>query len=166
MILAFYNFVRTADDIADHAELPSVPGLVGVLAVLRRLGGLGVKIVSPLVGRYATSMEMAGMSVTFCKLDEECQNLLKAAMSELGLSARASLRAERNSEFPPVVNRRRIPVRPNSPIESPFLRISWGANSFPSEHSVPSCWRRRSPCVRHFLAAALLQKGEGRVSLQ
>ena len=44
----------------------------------RRLGELGVKIVSPLVGRYATSMEMAGISVTFCKLDEELETLLLA----------------------------------------------------------------------------------------
>ncbi len=46
--------------------------------VARRLGGFGVKIVSPLVGRYATSMEMAGMSVTFCKLDEDLEALLLA----------------------------------------------------------------------------------------
>ena len=46
--------------------------------VERRLKGLGVTIVAPLVGRYATSMEMAGMSVTFCKLDEELEQLLLA----------------------------------------------------------------------------------------
>ena len=46
--------------------------------VARRLGELDVKIVSPWVGRYATSMEMAGMSVTFCKLDEELETLLLA----------------------------------------------------------------------------------------
>ena len=32
----------------------------------------------PLVGRYATSMEMAGVSFTFCKLDDELESLLKA----------------------------------------------------------------------------------------
>lgn len=46
--------------------------------VARKLAGLGVEIVMPLVGRYATSMEMAGMSLTFCKLDEELEALLKA----------------------------------------------------------------------------------------
>jgi dihydroxyacetone kinase-like protein len=46
--------------------------------VSRRLADLGVGIVSPLVGRYATSMEMAGMSVTFCKLDAELDALLAA----------------------------------------------------------------------------------------
>jgi len=44
----------------------------------KRLEELGVEIVMPLVGRYATSMEMAGMSLTFCKLDEELESLLKA----------------------------------------------------------------------------------------
>lgn len=42
------------------------------------LSGRGVKIISPLVGRYATSMEMAGMSISFCKLDDELETLLKA----------------------------------------------------------------------------------------
>ncbi|WP_316980073.1 dihydroxyacetone kinase subunit DhaK [Shumkonia mesophila] len=46
--------------------------------VKRRLDDLGVKIVMPLVGRYATSMEMAGVSFTFCKLDEELERYLKA----------------------------------------------------------------------------------------
>ncbi len=46
--------------------------------VQRRLSGLGATIVAPLVGRYATSMEMAGMSITFCKLDSELEALLKA----------------------------------------------------------------------------------------
>jgi dihydroxyacetone kinase-like protein len=46
--------------------------------VVKRLMELGVEIVMPLVGRYATSMEMTGMSLTFCKLDEELESLLKA----------------------------------------------------------------------------------------
>jgi phosphoenolpyruvate---glycerone phosphotransferase subunit DhaK len=46
--------------------------------VARRLAALGVTIVAPLVGRYATSMEMTGMSVTFCKLDAELETLLLA----------------------------------------------------------------------------------------
>jgi dihydroxyacetone kinase-like protein len=46
--------------------------------VARKLTGLGVGIVMPLVGRYATSMEMAGMSLTICKLDAVLEALLKA----------------------------------------------------------------------------------------
>jgi len=43
-----------------------------------RLDDLGVEIVAPLVGRYATSMEMSGISFTFCKLDGELDGYLKA----------------------------------------------------------------------------------------
>jgi dihydroxyacetone kinase-like protein len=46
--------------------------------VARQLARSGVEIVMPLVGRYATSMEMTGMSLTFCKLDAELETLLKA----------------------------------------------------------------------------------------
>jgi phosphoenolpyruvate---glycerone phosphotransferase subunit DhaK len=42
-----------------------------------RLDARGVDIVMPLVGRYATSMEMAGISFTFCSLDEELERYLK-----------------------------------------------------------------------------------------
>ena len=43
-----------------------------------RLADQGVEIVMPLVGRYATSMEMTGATMTLCKLDEELERLLKA----------------------------------------------------------------------------------------
>src|ERR1035437_2339143 len=46
--------------------------------VAKRLQELGVTVVAPLVGRYATSMEMAGMSITLCKLDAELEKLLLA----------------------------------------------------------------------------------------
>jgi dihydroxyacetone kinase-like protein len=46
--------------------------------VAKKLAALGAEIVMPLVGRYATSMEMAGMSLTFCRLDAELEALLKA----------------------------------------------------------------------------------------
>lgn len=46
--------------------------------VARILQGLGVEIVMPLVGRYATSMEMSGLSITVCKLDAELEALLQA----------------------------------------------------------------------------------------
>ena len=44
----------------------------------RRLAELGVTIVAPLVGRYATSMEMTGATLTICRLDGELERLLKA----------------------------------------------------------------------------------------
>ena len=43
-----------------------------------RLQEIGASIVMPLVGRYATSMEMTGCSMTFCHLDDELEKLLKA----------------------------------------------------------------------------------------
>lgn len=46
--------------------------------VKARLEGTGATIVMPLVGRYACSMEMAGVSFTVCKLDEELESLLQA----------------------------------------------------------------------------------------
>ncbi len=39
---------------------------------------IGVEIVMPLVGRYATSMEMTGATLTLCRLDDELEALLKA----------------------------------------------------------------------------------------
>lgn len=44
-------------------------------------GDAGVDIVMPLVGRYATSMEMTGATMTMCKLDDELEALLKAPAS-------------------------------------------------------------------------------------
>jgi dihydroxyacetone kinase-like protein len=46
--------------------------------VARELAARGAEIVMPLVGRYATSMEMAGVSITFCVLDGELESLLRA----------------------------------------------------------------------------------------
>jgi dihydroxyacetone kinase-like protein len=46
--------------------------------VAARIASVGARIVMPLVGRYATSMEMAGASITLCKLDEELEKLLHA----------------------------------------------------------------------------------------
>jgi dihydroxyacetone kinase-like protein len=47
-------------------------------SVKARLEGAGAAIVMPLVGRYATSMEMAGVSFTLCKLDDELEGFLRA----------------------------------------------------------------------------------------
>ncbi|MEM8821962.1 MAG: dihydroxyacetone kinase subunit DhaK, partial [Pseudomonadota bacterium] len=46
--------------------------------VKARLETAGATIVMPLVGRYATSMEMAGVSFTLCKLDDGLEALLNA----------------------------------------------------------------------------------------
>ena len=47
-------------------------------AAHRMLADRGVSIVKPLVGRYATSMEMAGASITLLRLDAELEALLMA----------------------------------------------------------------------------------------
>jgi len=47
-------------------------------AASKILGDMGVEIVQPLVGNYATSMEMAGASITLMKLDSELETLLAA----------------------------------------------------------------------------------------
>lgn len=49
--------------------------------VAKVLGDKGVMPVMPLVGRYATSMEMAGASLTLMPLDGELERLLKAPAS-------------------------------------------------------------------------------------
>jgi dihydroxyacetone kinase-like protein len=46
--------------------------------IAQKVTAMGVAIIAPLVGRYATSMEMAGMSLTFLKLDSELEKLLTA----------------------------------------------------------------------------------------
>ncbi len=94
--------LRTADEIANEmmdrllADMPLASGdrvsiLVNSLGatppeelyilyriVKQRLDKAGATIVMPLVGRYATSMEMSGISFTLCKLDDELETLLKA----------------------------------------------------------------------------------------
>lgn len=46
--------------------------------IASRLADMRVEIVQPLTGRYATSMEMAGASLTLFRLDQELENLLSA----------------------------------------------------------------------------------------
>ncbi len=94
--------IRPADTIADEMierlvdDQPLAPGdrisiLVNSLGATpaeelyilyrharKRLDALGVEIVMPLVGRYATSMEMTGATITIIKLDEELERLLRA----------------------------------------------------------------------------------------
>lgn len=52
-----------------------------IRGVQRAIDGAGAAIVMPLVGRYATSMEMTGVTMTLCKLDGELEALLKAPAS-------------------------------------------------------------------------------------
>ena len=53
-----------------------------LLIIYRRISevltGQGVKLVMPHIGEFATSMEMAGLSVTIFKLDQELEALLRA----------------------------------------------------------------------------------------
>ena len=94
--------LRRADEIAAEmcdlllADMPLGPGdrvspLVNSLGatppeelyilyrvVAQRLHDAGATIVMPLVGRYATSMEMTGASLTFCRLDDDLERLLRA----------------------------------------------------------------------------------------
>lgn len=46
-----------------------------------KLGEAGIQIIKPLVGHFATSMEMAGVSVSLCFADSEIQTLLSAPAS-------------------------------------------------------------------------------------
>lgn len=46
--------------------------------VRQRFDAIGATIVMPLVGRYATSMEMTGATITTIALDEELERLLRA----------------------------------------------------------------------------------------
>jgi dihydroxyacetone kinase-like protein len=46
--------------------------------VAKGLAERGIAIVMPRVGRYATSMEMAGVSLSLCRLDDELESLLCA----------------------------------------------------------------------------------------
>lgn len=50
-------------------------------AVHKRLEEMGVSVFMPHIGEFATSMEMAGLSVTVFKLDEQLKNLMQAPAS-------------------------------------------------------------------------------------
>lgn len=94
--------MKTADEIADMildrliADMPLSEGdeisvmvnglgatpleeqLIVYRRIHERLTGMGVSIVMPHVGEFATSMEMAGLSITLFKLDEQLKELLQA----------------------------------------------------------------------------------------
>jgi dihydroxyacetone kinase-like protein len=46
--------------------------------VAKVLGDKGISIVMPLIGRYVTSMEMIGASISVFRLDQQLETLLKA----------------------------------------------------------------------------------------
>lgn len=94
--------VKTAHDLAEEAletilrDMPLAPGQeVAVLVnglgatsleelyilygeVARLLEDKGIKVCRSFVGEYATSMEMAGASISLCRVDEELKDLLDA----------------------------------------------------------------------------------------
>jgi dihydroxyacetone kinase-like protein len=49
--------------------------------VASRLSAAGAEEVLPMVGHYATSMEMTGLSVSLCFLDDEIESLLRKPVS-------------------------------------------------------------------------------------
>lgn len=55
---------------------PSEEQFIVFRKVSQLLNEMGVKVFMPHIGEYATSMEMAGLSVTIFKLDEELKSLL------------------------------------------------------------------------------------------
>ncbi|GAB6276617.1 MAG: dihydroxyacetone kinase subunit DhaK [Rectinema sp.] len=55
--------------------------LIVFRAVHKKLEAIGVAIFMPHVGEFATSMEMAGLSITLIKLDNELKELLSAPAS-------------------------------------------------------------------------------------
>lgn len=57
---------------------PMEEQLIVYRRVHRLLKDMGVSVVMPHIGEYATSMEMAGLSVTIFKLDAELKELLQA----------------------------------------------------------------------------------------
>ena len=55
--------------------------LIVYRAVCKRLQGKDVRVFMPHIGEFATSMEMAGCSVTVFKLDGELKEFLRAPAS-------------------------------------------------------------------------------------
>ena len=55
--------------------------LIVYRAVHKQLAEMGVSVVMPHVGEFATSMEMAGLSVSIFKLDTELKEYLLAPAS-------------------------------------------------------------------------------------
>jgi len=81
LLLSELNFARgdkTAVLVNSLGATPHEELFIVYRRVAKKLESLGVQVVMPLVGRYATSMEMTGMSLTLMPLDSELENLLLA----------------------------------------------------------------------------------------
>ena len=71
--LALENGARVAVLVNSLGATPSEELFILFDRIADRLEERGVTIISPLVGRYAASMEMAGASLTVLALDEELE---------------------------------------------------------------------------------------------
>lgn len=81
LLLPELNFARgdkTAVLVNSLGATPHEELFIVYRRVAKKLENLGVQVVMPLVGRYATSMEMTGFSLTLMPLDSELENLLLA----------------------------------------------------------------------------------------
>ena len=81
LLLPELNFTRgdkTAVLVNSLGATPHEELFIVYRRVAKKLESLGVQVVMPLVGRYATSMEMTGLSLTLMPLDSELENLLLA----------------------------------------------------------------------------------------
>ena len=56
--------------------------------IRKRLKAHGLKVTRSLVGRYCTSLDMAGVSISLMHLDDELADLLDAPCSSVALSRR------------------------------------------------------------------------------
>jgi dihydroxyacetone kinase-like protein len=76
--LNFSKGDRTAVLVNSLGATPHEELFIVYRRVAEVLGARGINIVMPLIGRYATSMEMTGMSLTLMPLDDELESLLQA----------------------------------------------------------------------------------------
>ena len=70
--------IDTADNVIDEIMDPILKDLPYVEGVAQILEEKGIKVYKALVGPFACSMDMAGMSVTLMKLDDELKELMDA----------------------------------------------------------------------------------------
>ncbi len=79
------NPLKSGDEVSVMVNGLGATPLEELLIVYRKvhqiLSALGVTIYMPHIGEFATSMEMAGLSITIMKLDQELKELLRAPAS-------------------------------------------------------------------------------------
>lgn len=77
--------LESGDEVSVMVNGLGATPLEELLVVYRKLhqilGGMGVSVYMPHIGEFATSMEMAGLSVTVLKLDAELKELLRKPAS-------------------------------------------------------------------------------------